>query len=67
MTLTVNFQTETYPEEHLSVRDLLERKHWSFPLIIVRVNGVLVQRNSYGEKILDDGDEVALYHLMSGG
>ncbi len=67
MKLTVNFSEETHEEEALSVASLIAKKRWSFPLIIARVNGELVEREDYAAKTLVDGDEVELYHLVSGG
>jgi len=67
MRLTVNFQDETHEEESLSLRELITRKRWSFPLIIARVNGELVDRSLFETALVRDGDEVELYHLVSGG
>jgi thiamine biosynthesis protein ThiS len=67
MTLTVNFATESHPEDRLSIAELLARRHWSFPLIIVRVNGEIVPRDSYATRQLVEGDVVDAHHLVSGG
>ncbi len=58
---------EEYPEESLTVRQILDRKGWSFPLIIVQVNGALVERADYETAVVRDGSEVDLHHLVSGG
>jgi sulfur carrier protein len=67
MRITVNFQDEVYEEPTLSVRDLIQKKRWSFPLIITRINGLLVERSDYETRLIADGDTVELYHLVSGG
>ncbi|HUX37382.1 MAG TPA: sulfur carrier protein ThiS [Rectinemataceae bacterium] len=67
MKLTINFSEETHEEDGLSVASLIAKKRWSFPLIIARVNGELVEREDYATTSLVDGDEVELYHLVSGG
>ncbi|HET7838454.1 MAG TPA: sulfur carrier protein ThiS [Rectinemataceae bacterium] len=67
MTITLNFESEHYEEASLSVLDILKRKHWSFPLVIVKVNGEVIERTAYGECAVKDGDEVEAYHLVSGG
>lgn len=51
----------------LSVRAILDIKHWSFPLIIARLNGELVRREAYSETMVREGDRLELYHLVSGG
>lgn len=54
-------------DESLSVRAILDIKHWSFPLIIARLNGELVERDAYSETMVREGDRLELYHLVSGG
>jgi len=46
---------------------MLRAKGWSFPLIIVRVNGVLVERAQWDSSLVHDGDTVDALHLVSGG
>ncbi len=67
MTITLNFASEAFEEASLTVSDILARKHWSFPLVIVKVNGEVVERSAYAEHVVKDGDEVEAYHLVSGG
>ncbi len=67
MTITLNFAPETYEEPSLSIAELLKRKHWSFPLVIVKVNGELVEREDYAERMVGDGDDLEAFHLISGG
>lgn len=67
MKITVNRTAEEHPEEALTVRQILERKGWNFPLLIVQVNGALVDRAAYETTVVRDGDEVDLHHLVSGG
>lgn len=67
MTVTINFAPETYPETVLTIREILDRKHWSFPLIIAKLNGELVPREDYSKRTIAEGDSLELYHLVSGG
>lgn len=67
MKITVNRICEEYPEEVMTVKRLLERKSWNFPLLIVRVDGVLVERKDYGTFQVRDGADVDVHHLVSGG
>jgi sulfur carrier protein len=67
MQIMVNRVLEEYPDESLTVRQLLDRKGWNFPLLIVQVNGVLVERADYETTVVRDGGEVDLHHLVSGG
>jgi sulfur carrier protein len=67
MTITLNAGSETWAEDSLSIREILDRKRWSFPLIIAKLNGKLVERENYASCAVKDGDALELYHLVSGG
>lgn len=67
MVVEINFRRESFPEAELTVRQTLERLGWSFPLVIVRIGGKLVERSAWDETLIRDGDVVDMYHLVSGG
>lgn len=67
MTCTVNGVLERFPGDGLSVRELLKAKGWSFPLIIVTLNGRLVAREGWDSTMVAEGDSMDAAHLMSGG
>jgi sulfur carrier protein len=50
-----------------TVAKLLEDAGFVFPLLVVRVNGALVERGDYARSAVADGDTVEVVHLMSGG
>jgi len=54
-------------QDGMSVQDMLDARNFIFPLIVVKVNGVLVRKPAYSTHILNDGDEVQVIHLISGG
>jgi thiamine biosynthesis protein ThiS len=50
-----------------TVSSLLKEVGFVFPLLVVRVNGALVDRGDYGAHAVSDGDSIEVVHLMSGG
>lgn len=54
-------------EPGMTVSSLLEKCRYTFPLIIVKINGTLVPRREFENHAVADGDEVDAIHLMSGG
>lgn len=50
-----------------TVASLLKDAGFVFPLLIVRVNGALVDREDYASRAVADDDTVEVVHLMSGG
>jgi sulfur carrier protein len=66
MKLQVN-GNEVELREGASVQELLTAMRYSFPLIVIKVNGILVPREGYATATLKEGDLVDAYHLVSGG
>lgn len=67
MKLMINGVAEELKPAQATVAGLLAAKRWSFPLIIVKVNGKPVQRDAWITTAVSDGDVVEAVHLMSGG
>ena len=47
MKILLNGIPEEFTGDGLTVRQILDRKGWSFPLIIARVDGKLVERRAW--------------------
>jgi sulfur carrier protein len=67
MKIKLNNTDENFEGETLSVSKMLEMKKYSFKLRIIKVNGILIQREKYDTTLLCEGDVVQLVYLMSGG
>ena len=67
MNITLNNEPLTIDGESITVEELLKLKKYTFMLRIVKVKGRLLNRDSYGEEVINDGDSVQVIYLMSGG
>jgi sulfur carrier protein len=67
MRLRLNGDEIEHGGDSATVQELLAARRYSFPLIVVKVNGVFVPREAYAKASVKDGDEVDAYHLVSGG
>jgi sulfur carrier protein len=67
MKLTVNFEAEDFLEPALSISEIMKRKRYTFQHVITRLNGTLVNREQRDSTMARDGDDVEIYHLISGG
>jgi thiamine biosynthesis protein ThiS len=67
MRITLNRQEEVIPGDQLTIRDILKFKNFSFPNLVVRINGKLVKKPDYDTAIAKEGDFVEIIHLISGG
>jgi sulfur carrier protein len=54
-------------EENLTVTDLLEKMNYTFPKIVVRVNGKVIDQKQWQEYKVPDGAEIHAHHLIAGG
>ncbi len=65
--IRVNDKFEIEWEEGMTVTRLLERLKFSFPLIIVSVDGVLVPKDEYATHQVPNGAQVKVLHMTAGG
>ncbi len=68
MKILLNNREELFKDHtEISVEELLKLKNFTFPMIIVKINGKLIKRPEYSDSIIKSGDNVAAVHLISGG
>jgi len=63
----VNEKFKVEWEEGMTVARLLERLRFSFPLIIVSIDGTLVPQDEYATRQVPEGAEVKVLHMTAGG
>lgn len=63
----VNNRDEIEWEEGMTVSRLLERMRYTFAHIIVTINGEVVPRSEYSTRVIPDGSDVRVVHLIAGG
>jgi len=67
MEITLNNEPMTIDGESITVEKLLEVKKYTFRMRTVKINGRLIDRDSYAREVIHDGDTVQVIYLMSGG
>ena len=67
MMIQVNDRFEVKWQEELTVTQLLERLKFSYPLVVVSINGVLVPKDEYATRHVPDGAQVKVLHMTAGG
>jgi sulfur carrier protein len=67
MKIILNNNEVSMAGESFSVRELLGMHKFTFPMIVVKVNGHLVKKEDYERIFVGDGDNVEAIHLISGG
>ena len=51
----------------MTVKDAMNEVKYTFPMVIVSVNGQHIPKNKLTEHLLNDGDTVKVIHMESGG
>jgi sulfur carrier protein len=51
----------------MTIRDVLTAMHYTFPHIVVAVNGTVVRHDAYDTTTIPDDADVRVIHLMAGG
>jgi sulfur carrier protein len=54
-------------QDGMTVRDVLNAKRFTFPMLVITVNDNVVERRAYDATVIPDGANVKVVHLMSGG
>lgn len=65
--ICVNNRDEIPWEEGLTVAALLEQLRYTFPHIIVKIDGVVIPPAEYPAHTIPDGADVRVIHLIAGG
>lgn len=67
MKILLNNREEEFPQETLSVSEMIRVKKFSFRMRIIKINNVLISKEKYDSTIIHNGDNVQMLYLMSGG
>ena len=67
MKITLNTNEISMAGESFSVRELLSLMKFTFPMIVVKINGRLVKKEDFERVFVGDGDNVEAIHMISGG
>jgi len=65
--ILINNRDEIEWQEGLTISALLERLRYTFPHIIVTINGEVIPRQEYPSRTIPDGADVRVIHLIAGG
>ncbi|MFC2114156.1 sulfur carrier protein ThiS [Bacteroidota bacterium] len=67
MNISLNNRPEKIDKAALTVQELIDYKNFTFKMLVVKVNGQLVRKENYAHVEIQDGDAVAILHMISGG
>lgn len=65
--IRVNNRDEIPWEPGLTVSELLRRFRYTFPAIVVTINGEVISEEEFATREIPDGADVRVIHLIAGG
>ncbi len=67
MKIKLNNREELFERDQMSIEELIHEKNFTFKLLVTKINGKLVKKDERDSAIVNDGDEVTILHMISGG
>ncbi|MFA5752780.1 MAG: sulfur carrier protein ThiS [Bacteroidales bacterium] len=67
MTITLNNRQETFSQQEMSITLIMDEKSFHYKMLIVKLNGILIPRESWPLTVVREGDRLDIIHLVSGG
>lgn len=62
-----NRPEEIQGQQQITVQQLLDLKKFSYKMLLVRVNDSNIHKDDFATATINNGDKVAVIHLMTGG
>jgi len=53
--------------KEITVEELLKVKNYTFPKLVVKINGTFIPKEKYAYTFIQEDDEVQVIHLLAGG
>lgn len=67
MKLTLNNRDEFFDSDNITISKLLEIKNFTWKMLVIKVNGKVLKRHEYDTVQIKEGDDVSVFHLITGG
>lgn len=67
MQITLNNKIEVFPNETLTIKEILELKKFTYPKLIVKLNDVIIEKEDFESTFVKEGDNLMILHLLAGG
>ncbi|MCF8297053.1 MAG: sulfur carrier protein ThiS [Saprospiraceae bacterium] len=67
MKFTLNNRPENFEKDILTISEILKLKNFTFRMMVIKVNGKLIKKDQYKTTKVNNGDDVQILHMISGG
>lgn len=67
MNIYLNNRFEKFGPDTMTISEIMEAKSYTFRMLVVKLNGNLIQKSQYAVTEVKEGDRLDIIHLVSGG
>ncbi len=67
MNVTLNNRPEVFEGDKLTISEILKLKNYTFRMMVIKVNGILIKKDQYIVQEVTHGDDIQIIHMISGG
>jgi thiamine biosynthesis protein ThiS len=67
MNIILNNREEVIEADNITVNELLKIKNFTWKMLVIKINGKVLKRQEYETIRINDGDDVSVFHLITGG
>jgi sulfur carrier protein len=53
--------------EGMTIQSLITDLNYTYPILLIRVNGTFIEKENYGNTRVQKGDDVKIIHPIAGG
>jgi sulfur carrier protein len=67
MNIILNNRDEVIEADNITINELLKIKNFTWKMLVIKVNGKVLKRSEYDVVRINEGDDVSVFHLITGG
>ncbi len=67
MNIILNNREEIIEADNITISELLKVKNYTWKMLVIKINGKVLKRNEYDTVRINEGDDVSVFHLITGG
>jgi sulfur carrier protein len=67
MKIILNNNPEIIGADTITLQQLIEHKNFTFKMLVTKINGRLIKKEDRTITEINDGDNIAVIHMISGG
>jgi sulfur carrier protein len=67
MKIILNNEETILEKDGITVSEILRFKNFTFKMLVIKLNGKVIKKENYANTRINEGDDLSIIHLLSGG